>query len=102
MFVFLVRINRDAIVETLFDFAPSSNVKQRGLRVLRPSFLGIHDEARVDAHCLELPDAALLHELVLVDRLAPQRQAAGGTSHADVGPACAGGAAVGLHRHDGL
>ena len=74
----------------------------RGLRVLRPSLLGIDDEARVDVHRLELPDAALLHELVLVDRLAPQRAAAGRAGHADVGAARASGAAVGHHGHDRL
>ena len=75
---------------------------RRGLRVLRPSFLGVDDEARVDVHRLELPDASLLHELVLVDRLAPQRAATGRPRHADLGAARASGAAVGQHGHDGL
>ena len=74
----------------------------RGLRVFRPSLLGIDDEARVDVHGLELPDAVLLHELVLVDRLTPERRLAGRPGHADVGAARASGAAVGQHGHDGL
>src|SRR4026208_621306 len=69
----------------------------RGLRVLRPALLGIDDETRVDVHRLELPDAALLHELALVDRLTPRRPPAGRTGHSDVGAACASGAAIGRH-----
>ena len=85
---------------------------RRGLRVLRPSLLGIDDEARIDVHRLELPDASLLHELVLIDRLSPQRGTARcaclaeadrrrRAGHADLGAARASGA-VGHHSHDRL
>src|SRR5262245_12310144 len=74
----------------------------RRLRVLRPSLLGIDDETRVDVEGLELPDAVLLHELVLVDRLGPQGARPGRTYHSEIRAARSGTAAVGHHRDDGL
>jgi hypothetical protein len=63
---------------------------------------GVHDEARVDVHGLELPGAALPDEFVLVDRLAPQCAFAGLPGHTQIGAARAGGSSVGRHGDDRL
>src|SRR4030095_5257692 len=99
----LIRLGRRSIRRVLAAWT------RRRLRILGPPLLGIDDEARVDAHGAELPDAILLHERVLVNRLGPHRPAWPAEAvrrrrpdHAEIRAASGGHTAVGHYRDDGL